>query len=245
MGEVALRASALDAVEHLLGPGEDVVSVGASDVSQVRYLAARADDLSEYGHTAHDTTVMLDVNGGGDAGNEVTEVWRSAYGFEVLGVGELAGDGDLVDGLAAFQQRYTGVVALAVALDVEVLGLEERADAGDGIAVYEYGADDGLFGVVVIRLKTVGNQALPPGWPTMFNFMLVRKPREGGAGMVSPDLVLLRIPLLLRPPLPPQYVPRSLPRTLRREPVTRQTPRGSFRLDRPVPICPLRPRDGV
>ena len=117
----------------------------------------------------NDATVVLDVDGGGNAGYEVSEVWSAAYGLKVLGVGEFAGDGNLVDGVAAFQQRYAGVVALAVALDVEVLGLEERADAGDRFAVYENRADDGLFGVVVIGLKTVGNQALPPGWPTMFN----------------------------------------------------------------------------
>ena len=93
----------------------------------------------------NDATVVLDVNGGGNAGYEVSEVGGAAHGLEVLGVGEFTGDSDLVDGLAAFGQGYTGIVALAVALDVEILRLEERADAGDRFAIYEDGADDGTL----------------------------------------------------------------------------------------------------
>ena len=186
MSEVPLYAASLDAVQDFFGLGEDIVGVRAAAISEFGNVAASANDPPEHRHTAHNEPVVLDVYGRRDAGNKVAEVWGAAHGLKVLGIGELTRDRDLVYRFATVEQSDASLVTLAVALDVEVSGTQERADAGNGFAVYQYRADDRLFGVVVIRLKTVGNQVLPPGWPTVFNCVSVRKARRRGASNDQP-----------------------------------------------------------
>ena len=71
------------------------------------------------------------------------------------------GNRDLVDRLVALEEGEAGLVAPAVAADVEVGGLQEVGDLRDRLRVHQDGADDGFLGVGVVRQKTVYVQCGP------------------------------------------------------------------------------------
>ena len=149
--EVARSPAGAHAVEHVLGLPQGGVRVRVSLVAYGRDVAGGRYELPHDGGALHYAAVVLDVDGGGHGAHEVRQVGGAAHVLQGAAQGELVGDGDLVDGLAALEEGHAGLEAQPRPGDVEVAGAQERGDLGQRLAVYEDGAYDGLF-----RLRVVG-----------------------------------------------------------------------------------------
>ena len=68
------------------------------------------------------------------------EVGHAAGQVQLLGAGQLPGQGELVDGLVPLKEGHGGVEAELVPLPVEVAALQQGSQAGDALAVDEQGA---------------------------------------------------------------------------------------------------------
>ena len=165
---------------------------------------------------------MDDVGRSRDAGDEVAEVGRAAHHLQSLLQVQFVGDGDLVDGLPPFEESKAGFVAVGVPVPVEVGGGQTASDLQNRLAVDEQGADDGLFGIYVVGLKSLFKHrtynllkkerqvsSLPPCGPCSL------APRSGrvwkqGRGL-HPDPRLLRQRRRAVPRPPARRRPRSLP----------------------------------
>ena len=148
--EVAGGVGVADAEEDVFGLLEGEIDVGGVGVADGCDVGGGLDESAQGGRLVDDLGVVLGVEGGGHAGDEGAEVGLSADALEALLEEELAGDADLVDGLAALVEGVAGFVAVAVGLAVEVLGADERRYAVDRLPVDEQGADDRLFRVGVM-----------------------------------------------------------------------------------------------
>ena len=90
------------------------------------------------------------MDGRGDDGDHVAQIGHATDLVEAFLEGQVVGDGNLVDALAALKEGEAGLVAEAVPLAVEVLGFEEVSDAGEAFAVQQQRTYDGLFGVYIV-----------------------------------------------------------------------------------------------
>ena len=86
------------------------------------------------------------------------EVRPAADGFEILGPFESLGNSHDVDGFAALVQVEHGAVDRPVGRPIEVIGLENRRDLDDGVAVDEDRAEHRFLG-----LETLGRQTVDHG----------------------------------------------------------------------------------
>ena len=159
VGEAPVAPPAADAEDDLFGLVEDGLDLRSAVVSELGNLSARADDVPEDRRIAHDVGVVLDVERRRDGRHEPGKVLGPADLLKraLLCGGDLVRYGNLVDRAVAFVQRKARLVALAVALAVEVGRSEDAGDARDRLAVDQNGADDGLLGANVMGLKTVAN----------------------------------------------------------------------------------------
>ncbi len=104
----------------------DLVDVVGLFVRQRRDLAGRVDEAAQGGGALDDVSVVLDVDGGGDAVDQRGDVGRAAHLLEDVAALQFVHQGNEVGRLAALVQIQDGAVDPAILLAVEVLWLDRK-----------------------------------------------------------------------------------------------------------------------
>ena len=153
--EVAEVLAAAQALEQLLGAGEDGLDVGGRLVGELEDAGGGVDEAAVGAIALDDLGVELDADAGRELADDVAEVALATDLLEALAAVKLVGDGDLVDRLVALPELVGGLVDPAVFLAEEVGGLEDRRNLRDGLGIDEEGRDDSLLGFDVVRWEAL------------------------------------------------------------------------------------------
>src|SRR6185437_14210904 len=129
-------------------------------VTHGRDAQAGLDQAAAGGQVAHDRGVPGDGRGGGDVRAEPVDLRCAAHVGEFAAAFQFGDDGEGVHLLAGVVQVQDLGVDLLVCGLVEVLGDEDFGDVGDGALVADQAAEDGGFGVEVLRGCAVGHDVL-------------------------------------------------------------------------------------
>ena len=150
---VVLAGALLGDGEDLgLGAVEDLVGVGAvGGVAHLDDAGAGLHEAAQHRALVDDLGVVAGVRGGGHRRDERVQVGGAADAADLAALGQLAGDGDGVGGVAAAVQVEDDVVDDLVRGAVEVLGAEHLDDLGDGVLGEQHAAEDALLGRDVVR----------------------------------------------------------------------------------------------
>ncbi len=130
-------------IGHALG-------VGRSRVRHVHDVRRRADQPSEQRGLRDDARVVLRGGGGRHLLDQVAHVERTADVFEDSGALQRFDAGDDVDGLASGVEPAQDVVDPPVDGSVEIVGLHDLDDVGDGLGREHHGAEDRFLGLEVL-----------------------------------------------------------------------------------------------
>jgi hypothetical protein len=112
---------------------------------------AGLDQLAEHRALADDPGVVAGVGRGGHRGDQGVQVRGAADPGDLPALGELARDGDRVGRVAASVQVQDRVVDDLVRRPVEVVGVQDLDDLGDGVGGQQHPADHALLGGDVVR----------------------------------------------------------------------------------------------
>ena len=123
-------------------------------VGRVHHVLADADEVAAHGEVVDRAAVILGVDDGRGFGGEAREILRHGEAAEiVLAQERLQRDGRRH--LAGADQLRGDLEDAPVNLFVEVLGAQEIGDAVERVVVDEDRAQQGLFGLDVVRGETV------------------------------------------------------------------------------------------
>jgi hypothetical protein len=148
--EVAQAVAAAKSEDEVLGPAQGALQIRASLVRHLSDLGGALDELAVDGIALDYAGVVLDADGGGELGNEATEVSRAPDLLQTIASGQLVAHRHLVYGLVAVKEGQAGLVSPAVLLPEEVLGLDYGGDVVDGVAVHQEAGNDSFLGLHVV-----------------------------------------------------------------------------------------------
>ncbi len=129
---------------------DEVAGLSGDVVAHLRHAGGEFDEGAAQASVLDDLGVVLAVGGGGDGADEFVQVLAAAGPHEVAGVGEVFGEGDLVDGQASVvhvQDRSEDELVAGLVEGGDVDGVADFAECGAG---EEAGAEGGLLGVEVL-----------------------------------------------------------------------------------------------
>ena len=141
--------------QQLFGLLQSGIQVQGVVVSYAGYLSGGADQTPLDRGPLHNPSVILDVDCRGDHAHQVRQVGKAACLLVASLPRELVGDRREIDGFAAVVDGEHRREEAAVALPVEVVGLQEGGDLSHGLRVHEQAAQHGLFGLSVLGRKPV------------------------------------------------------------------------------------------
>ena len=153
--EVAEVLAAAQALEQLLGAGEDGLEIGGRLVGELEDAGGGVDEAAVSAVALDDLGIELNANAGGELADDIAEIALAADLLEPFAAVELVADGDLVDRLVALPEFAGGLVDPGVLLAEEVGRLEDRRDPGDGLGIDEQGRDHGLLGLDIVRRQAL------------------------------------------------------------------------------------------
>ena len=131
--EVAEALAAAQALDQVLGAGEDGVDVGGRLVGELEDAGGGVDEAAVGAVALDDAGVELDAHAGGQLAHDVAEEALPARLLQPLLAVQLVGDGDLVDRLVAVPEADGGLEDPGVALAEEVGRGEDGRDLVDGL----------------------------------------------------------------------------------------------------------------
>ena len=159
--KVARRVAEAHPIEQLFSLLKGLIGVLLRPMPDFRNLAAGADELTVDGQTSNDARIVLRVDGCGNDYDEVAEEWEAAHLFQASAASQLIGDADLADRLIAHEEGQAGVIDPGMFLPKEVRRLDDDLDAGNGLAINQQGAEDGLLSLIIMRRQLFGVHASP------------------------------------------------------------------------------------
>ena len=151
-GHVVLGLAVLgDLVDLGLGLVDDLLDLAVLLLTELDDLGAGRDQPPQDGLLMHDLGVETGVGGRGDGLDQLVQHCRAAHPGELLALVEQVGHGDGVGRLAASVEVDDRLVDHLVRGLVEVMAAQDLDHIGDRVLGEHHAAQDGLFGVQVLR----------------------------------------------------------------------------------------------
>ena len=150
-GHLLAVLAAGDVVDPLLGLVGHALGILGRRVRHLHDVGGSADQPPQQRRLGDDARVVGRRGRGGDLVGEVAQVEGAADLVEDPLALEHLDRGDEVDRLAPRVHAAQGLVDAGVGAAVEVLGLEDLDDVGDGLRGEHHGADDRLLGLQILR----------------------------------------------------------------------------------------------
>ena len=175
--------------QHILGLSQGGVYVGRVPVPDGRNLVGCVDQPPHDGGLGDDLGVILRVGRGRGHRHQAAEVGHTAHHLQLLRALELPGQGHLVNGLVALEQRLAGDETRLVPFPVEVVGPEQRRDAGEALPVDQQGPDNRCLGLQIVRKQFL--RIHPGALLATENAAPYRPAGRGAADRIRPSMLTL------------------------------------------------------
>ena len=147
-----------DAEDQAFGLVQHLFGRGLGGVGRSHHAGGALDDLPQDGSAAHDGGVVLHVEWRGDGGGQLHHAVLASHVGQRAVARQLVAEGDVVGFLVAGGEGGDRRKNRPVGFAVEVVRSDLAGDPGDGLGVDEQAAEQGAFGIDVLRRKAVGGR---------------------------------------------------------------------------------------